>query len=98
MFGSNNRYKHQTKNIQLNNNNTIRHIRSKNEHNNKHKMCNFIVVPGNRQALLGLPENEILHTNYNIQHSRCRKADKDANCSTNKPVTHVQEVSRTMQI
>ena len=31
----------------------------KSEHNNKHKMFNFFVVPGNEQALLGIPDVKI---------------------------------------
>ena len=48
------------------------------EHNNKHKMCNFFVVPGNGQALLCIPHIEIL----NILTISCNRigteeADKD---------------------
>ena len=30
------------------------------EHNNKHKICNFFVVPWNGHALLGMPDIEPL--------------------------------------
>ena len=33
--------------------------RVKIEHNNKHKLCNFFVVSGNGQVLLGMPDIEI---------------------------------------
>ena len=29
-------------------------------HNNKHKICNFFVIPRNGQALLGMPDIEKL--------------------------------------
>ena len=52
-------------------------------------MHNFFVVPGNGQALLGIPDIEIL----NIQTMICntigtKDTDIDANYSTNRPVTH----------
>ena len=52
-------------------------------------MCSFFVVPGNGQALLGLADIEILNilsVSWNIICTE--KADKDAHCSTNTPVTH----------
>ena len=30
------------------------------EHNDKHKICNFFVVSGNRKALLGMPDIKTL--------------------------------------
>ena len=58
------------------------------EHNNKLKMCNFFIVPGNGQALLAMPNLEKL----NILTISCNtigteEAYKDANCSTNTSVT-----------
>ena len=37
------------------------------EHNNKHKMCTFFVVLGNRKALLGMSDIDVLNIiNINI--------------------------------
>ena len=52
-------------------------------------MCNFLVVPGYRQTLLGMPDMEIL----NILSVGCntigtKEAGRDAKCSTNTPSTH----------
>ena len=63
--------------------------RVKIEHNNKHKMYNFFVVPGNGQALLGMPDTEIL----NVLTICCKtihtmEADKGAHCRINRPVMH----------
>ena len=38
-------------------------MESKKEHINKQKMCKFSIMPGNGQALLGMPDIEILHIN-----------------------------------
>ena len=59
------------------------------ECNNKHKMCNFFVVPGNGQVSSGMPDIEILK----ILTIQCNiigteEVDKYTNCSTNRPVTH----------
>ena len=35
--------------------------RVKLEHNDKYKICNFFLVPGNGQALLGMPDIELLN-------------------------------------
>ena len=31
------------------------------EYNNKHEICNFLVVPGNGQEFLGMPDIEVLN-------------------------------------
>ena len=54
-------------------------------------MFNLFVVPGNWQALLGMPDIKIL----NILTIHCNtictaEEDKDANCSMNRAVTHVE--------
>ena len=62
-------------------------------------MCNFFVVPGNGQALLGMQHIDIL----NILIVSCNtvgteEADKDVKNNTNRTVTHGAEVSSTIQI
>ena len=54
------------------------------EHNNIQKMCKFFVVPGNRQALLGMPDIDRL----NIMKINCNtigthRNDSADNYSTN---------------
>ena len=49
-------------------------------------MCNFFVVPGNGQALLAIPDIEILNIltiSCNTIHTE--EANKDANCHMNTP-------------
>ena len=62
------------------------------EHNMICKICNFFVVPGNRQALLGPADIELL----NILTISCntigtQRKDKDVNCSTNRHSIHGAE-------
>ena len=46
------------------------------EHNNKQKICNFFVVPRNRQALLGMPNIEILNIiNINCNATGTKETD-----------------------
>ena len=73
--------------------------RVKLEHNDKLKMYNFFVFPGTEQALLGMPDNELLKTpTIKCNTIGTDKEDKDENCSTNRPKTAMQEVSDTVQI
>ena len=54
------------------------------EHNNKQKLCNFFVVKGNRQALLGLPYIEILNIlTINCNTIDTKEMDKATKCNTN---------------
>ena len=58
------------------------------ELNNKIKVFTFFVVPGNRQALLGMPDIEI----QNILNMTCNaigtnKTDRDANYNSNTAIT-----------
>ena len=67
--------------------------------NKKQKMCNFFVIQGNSQELLGMPDIEIL----NILTKSCNtigteEADKDANCSKTHKLPVMQEVCSTMQV
>ena len=57
------------------------------EPNNKQKMCKLSVVPGNGQAVLGMPDIDKL----NIIHINCNMIDTDNidrvnNCSTNTAI------------
>ena len=57
------------------------------EHNDKQKMYKFFVVPGNRQALLGLPDINMM----NIMHINCnamgaQETDRANNCCTNTAI------------
>ena len=62
--------------------------RVKIEHNDKHKICNFFVVPGNGQALLGMPDIELLNILTISYHTvGTEKEDKDTNCITDRPDT-----------
>ena len=57
--------------------------------NNKCKTCNFLVVPGNGQTLLSVPDiklQNILTISYNT--ISIAREDKDTNCSTNRHHTH----------
>ena len=59
------------------------------ENNNKWKICNFFVAPGNRQTLLGMTDIKLL----NILTIICNiisteREDKDVNCSTSRHSTH----------
>ena len=58
------------------------------EHNNKQKMYNFSVVPGNWQVLLGMPDIEILSIlTINCNTLGTKETDRAANCSTNTAIT-----------
>ena len=53
-------------------------------HNNKIKLCSFLVVPGNGQVLLGMPDIEtqgILTFNYNRIDTK--EVDEAEKCRTN---------------
>ena len=54
------------------------------EHNNEQEMCRFFVVPGNGQALLGMPDIDMLNsTNINCKTTDAQETDRANNCSTN---------------
>ena len=54
------------------------------EHNNKLKICNIFVVPGNRQALLGMPDIEILNIlTMNCNTMGTQETNRAAICCTN---------------
>ena len=54
------------------------------EHKNKQKMCNFYVVPWNRQALVGMPDIDTLNiTNINCNTIDTQETDRANNCCTN---------------
>ena len=65
------------------NSNTNRHMTL--ENNNKYKVCNFFAVPGNRQALLGMPDIKLLHIlTIGCNTVGTEREDKDANSSTSR--------------
>ena len=62
--------------------------RLKIEHNYKYKMCNFFVVSGNGQAILGMPDIEILSLLIiSCNTIGTMKADKNVNYTANRPVS-----------
>ena len=55
------------------------------EHKNKNKMCKFFVVPGNGQALLGMPDIDVLNIISIDIHSIGTEYDAgNDNCCTNE--------------
>ena len=51
-------------------------------------MCNFLVVAGNKQALLGMPDIEIINIlTINCNTIGTEETDKETEYSTNTPVT-----------
>ena len=59
------------------------------DHNNKCKTCNFLVVPGNGQALLGIPDTKLLNIlNISCSTISTEEEDRDANCSKNRHTIH----------
>ena len=68
------------------------------EHNNKHKKCNLFVVPGNGQALLGMPDIEILNIlNINCNTIGTMETGRAANSVQTQPSSRVQDLSNTIQ-
>ena len=59
------------------------------EHNNKHKICNFFVVPGNGQALLGMPDIKTLDIlTITCNTIDTQEVDKGKKCSANTANCH----------
>ena len=57
------------------------------EHNNKHKMCKFFVVLGNGQALLSMPDIDVLNIMHiNVNTIDVRDGSCTDNCCTNKAI------------
>ena len=57
------------------------------EHNNQQKMCKFFVVPGIRQALLGMPDIKMLNIiNINCNTIDTHENDRADNCRTNTAI------------
>ena len=57
------------------------------ENNIKQKMCKIFVVPGNRQALLGMPDIDTLHTKHiNSNTIDTQGTNRANNCSTNTAI------------
>ena len=54
------------------------------EHKNNRKKCNFFVVPGNRQALLGMPDTDVLNIiKININALGAEQTRDSDKCCTN---------------
>ena len=71
-------------------------------YNNKQKICKFFVVPGNRQALLVMPNIDVLSIiNTNINTIDMEDGRGTNNCCTNKAIPqslwHKQQYANTMQ-
>ena len=50
-------------------------------------MCEFFVVPGNRQALLGMPDIDTVNfININCNTIDTQETDRTCNCSTNTAI------------
>ena len=72
-------------------------MQSKKEHNNKDKLCNFSVVPGTGQALLGMPDiNTLDIIAINCNTIDALEADRAVICNS-QPTARVQDVSNTSQ-
>ena len=57
------------------------------EHSNKQKMCKFFAVSGNGQALLSMPDIDmlnIIHLNCNTVHTQ--EIDRASNCRTSTAI------------
>ena len=72
------------------------------EHNNKQKMCKFSAVPGNGQALLGMPDIFTLNiTLLTCNTTNTQETVRVNNCSTNTAICqgsrHEQHYTNTMQ-
>ena len=80
----------QTKNVQLNTITQWRICRVKIEHNNKWKVCKFFVDSWNGQALLDMPDFEIL----NIQSINCNKIGTGTVDPVNDILKHFKKHSR----
>ena len=52
------------------------------------KICNFFVVPGNGQALLGMPHMKLLNILMISCNAMVEREDRDMNCSTNSHSIH----------
>ena len=63
------------------------------EYNNKHKMCKSFVVLGNWQALLGMPDIDVLIIiNINIHSIGREHGGGNDNCCTNKAAAQSAEI------
>ena len=61
------------------------------EHNNKHKMCKFFVVPGNGQVLLGMPDIDTLNIiKINIHSIGTEHSGGNDNYCTARPLARLQ--------
>ena len=72
------------------------------EHNNEYKIYKFLVVLGNRQALLGMPNINMLNIiRINCNTIDTQETDRGSNCSTNTPIClgsrHEQHYINMMQ-
>ena len=65
------------------------------EHKNKNEMCKFFVVLGNGQALLGIPDIDMLYTiNVNIHSIGTEHDGGSDNCCTNKAAAHSTDTTQ----
>ena len=78
-------------NLKTHNHTTITQLgrcKIKIQNNNTHKACIFLVVPGDGEALLGMPYIELLNIlNINCNTVGAEKAEKGMNCYAKKDST-----------